>query len=247
MRAFRGIFLLVFAISSAAAQSADPPLSETRLTVHTLVREDIFAGFMNNDMNRFARGERSIDSLLQSRPDQRANLLAWKAAAQLQRAAVAHAASKPAEVKQLMTASASNFAEAAKLSDGNDGVVPIMGGSAVAMADKLPEPYRSQLWTQAYAGYSALWKQQGADIEKMPEHFKGEVLSGLAMSAHRTGHKDEASVYVDKIVALMPDTAYGAAAKQWKANPDGGTNLTCKSCHAPGRLAARLAAIKGGN
>ena len=79
---------------------------------------------------------------------------------------------------------------------------------------RLPcEPYRSQLWTQVYAGYSALWKQQGAGIEQMPEHFKGEVLSGLAMSAQRTGRKDEASLYVDKIIALMPDTAYGAAAK----------------------------------
>ena len=246
MRAIRGVLLLSAVVAVSAMQSSDPPLSEMKLTVHTLVREDIFAGFMAGDMNRFARGERSIESLLQSRPDQKANLLAWKGAAQLYRAVLAHEAKKTDETKQLMTASMNNFAEARKLSDGNDGVAPILGGSGVTLADRLPEPYRAELWTLAYGSYSALWKQQGPGIEKFPDHFKGEVLSGMAMSAYRTGQKDESGVYVDKIIALMPDTAYGAAAKQWKSAPDGATKLTCKSCHAPGRLSARLAEIKGG-
>lgn len=244
MRTVRGVFLLPVVLAVSAMQLPEPPLSETRLTVHTLVREDIFAGFMSGNMDRFARGERNIDALLQSRPDQKANLLAWKASAQLYRAVLAHEAKNPDEVKKLLSSATSNFAEAGKLSDGNDGVTPIAGGSAVVLADRLPEPYRSQLWAQAYASFNSLWKQQGAGISKLPEHFKGELLSGLAMSAQRTGHQDEAVLYADKIVTLMPDTAYGAAAKQWKANPDGDTRMTCKSCHAPGRLSARLAEIR---
>ena len=51
-------FLVV--ISAAAAQSPDPPLSETRLTVHTLLREDIFAGFMSNNVSRLSRAEQNI-------------------------------------------------------------------------------------------------------------------------------------------------------------------------------------------
>jgi hypothetical protein len=43
--------LLVFVLVTAAAHSPDPLLSETRLSVHTLVREDIFAGFTNNNMS----------------------------------------------------------------------------------------------------------------------------------------------------------------------------------------------------
>jgi hypothetical protein len=246
MRARRMVFLLSVVVAVSAMQLPEPPLSEMRLTVHTLVREDIFAGFMSGNMDRFARGERNIDALLQSRPDQKANLLAWKASAQLYRAALAHEARNAADVKQLLGLAMNNFEEARKLSDGNDGVAAITGGSTVVLADRLPEPDRSQLWSQGYASFNKLWKQQGAGIDKLPEHFKGELLSGLAMSAQRTGHKDEAVLYADKIIALMPDTAYGAAAKQWKADPNGDTRMTCRSCHAPGRLSARLAEIKGG-
>ena len=247
MRAVRGVFLLSVVVAVSAMQSPEPPLSEMRLTVHTLVREDIFAGFMSGNMDRFARGERNVDALLQSRPDQKANLLAWKGSSQLYRAVLAHEAKKADEMNHLMNSAMSNFAEAGKLRDVNDGVAAIAGGSAVVIADRLPEPYRSQLWALGYASFNTLWKQQGAGIDKLPEHFKGELLAGLAMSAQRTGHMDEAVLYADKIIAVIPETAYGAAAKQWKANPDGGTQMTCKSCHAPGRLSARLAEIKGGN
>ena len=66
---------------------------------------------------------------------------------------------------------------------------------------------------QGYASFNTLWKQQGAVIDKLPEHFKGELLAGLAMSAQQTGHKDEAVLYADKIIALIPDTAYGSRGK----------------------------------
>ena len=78
--------LVVALVTVAAAQSPQPPLADSRLTVHTLVREDIFAGWMTDDMARFERGEKNIQLLLERRPDQKANLLAWKGGATLYRA-----------------------------------------------------------------------------------------------------------------------------------------------------------------
>src|SRR5438874_10208597 len=78
-----------FVALMAMSQSPEPPLSETRLTVHTLLREDIFSGFMEKDMERFARGERNIDMLLAKRPEAKSDLLAWKAGVVLYRAALA--------------------------------------------------------------------------------------------------------------------------------------------------------------
>ena len=91
-----------------------------------------------------------------------------------------------------------------------------------------------------------MWKQQGATIEKMPVHFKGEVLAGLTQSAQRTGRSDEAAQYLDKMLTVLADTPYEPLAKQWKADPASAatTNLTCKNCHAPGRLSNRLEALK---
>ena len=55
MAAFMTGLLVLAAVAMTAAQAPEPPLSDTRLTVHTLLREDVFAGFLANDMNRFAR------------------------------------------------------------------------------------------------------------------------------------------------------------------------------------------------
>src|SRR5688572_651505 len=137
--------------SGAKAQSPEPPLSDTRLAVHTLVREDIFAGFMANDMVRFARGERNVEQLLKDRPDQRGNLLAWRGSATMLRAVLAHEAGNSGEFDKLLEAARTAFADAAKESSGNDGAAAITGGTYAVFADRLPESHRATAWADAYA------------------------------------------------------------------------------------------------
>ena len=237
--------LMVFAIVTvAAAQSTEPPISDTRLTVHTLVREDLFAGFLDNNPDRFSRGERNVEALLKERPSQKANLLAWRGGAELYRAVVAHESGKSDEFARQFQRAREDFAEAAKLSAGNDGVAAITGGTIVIFADRLPAEHRAAAWAQAYDAYSMLWKQQGPAIDGFPVHFRGEVLAGMAQTAQRTGRAEEAAQFVDKLLA-MPGTPYEKLAKEWKADPAAAatTNLTCKTCHGPGRLSAKIAAL----
>ena len=243
MRKVQCAFVLFAVVTAAAAQSLEPPISDTRLTVHTLVREDIFAGFLDNDMSRFSRGERNIEALLKERPSEKANLMAWRAGAELYRAVVAHESRQADEFTRQFQRARSDFSEAAKLSTGNDGVAAITGGTLVVFADRLPEEHRPAAWAQAYDAYSLLWKEQGAGIDKFPVHFRGEVLAGMAQSAQRTGRAEESAQFVDRML-MMPGTPYEKAAKEWKANPGSAatTNVTCKTCHGPGRLSARLAA-----
>src|SRR5262245_33102794 len=77
--------LFVTVMCLTAADSPEPPLSDSRLSVHTLVREDIFAGLLEGDLDRLARGEKSIEVLLQQRPADKPSLLVWKAGAILYR------------------------------------------------------------------------------------------------------------------------------------------------------------------
>ena len=58
-------FLAFVFVTVAAAQSLEPPLLDSRLSVHTLVREDIFAGPLTNEMERFSRGKKNIQLLLE--------------------------------------------------------------------------------------------------------------------------------------------------------------------------------------
>ena len=246
MRALCTLALLLIPIGAAKAQSPEPPLSDTRLTVHTLVREDVFAGFMANDMVRFARAERNVEQLLKDRPDQRGNLLAWRGSAAMYRAVLAHEAGDSAEFLTRLEAVRAAFAEAAKQTSGNDGVAAITGGTYSVFADRLPEPHRATAWADAYSNYSLLWQQQGSAIDKLPVHHRGEVIGGLVQSAQRTGRTEEMTQHLERMLTLMKGTPYEATAQQWKDNPASAatTKVTCKACHNPGRLSSTLASLQ---
>lgn len=234
------------AITSAVpAQAPEPPLSDTRLTVHTLLREDVFAGFLQNDLARLARAEKNIDLLLASRPADRASILAWQGGTELTRAAQAIEAKQSDQFRARYRRAVDLFAEARKLGPTNVGVFAINGGSMLMLADRLPEKERGAAWEEAYAAYQQLWKMQGEAIDKLPLHHKGEVLTGLAQSTQRTGRDAELGPQLDRILTLLANTPYAKTAQQWKDNPASRaqSKLACQTCHGPGTLVARLAEV----
>lgn len=225
-----------------ASQSPEPPLSDSRLTIHTLVREDIFAGFLNNDLQRLSRGEKNIELLLEKRPGAKSDLLAWKGGATLYRAVVALENKQADEFKAKYKQATDLFAEARNVDAQSGGVAAVTGGSFVIFADRLPKEYRAAAWESAYNAFNQLWKQQGQIVDKLPVHIKGELLGGLAQSALRTGRTEEAGKYLDKIIEVLPNTPYAPIAKRWKENPKAAENssIACMTCHDDGRLMARL-------
>lgn len=244
----KAIFLLVLGalVTAVAAQSPESPLSDTRLTIHTLVREDIFAGFLGDDMEQFARGEKNIDILLEKRPNEKADLMAWKGGAALYRAVRAHEANRTDEFQKYYNQALDIFSQSRQINPQSGGAIAVIGGSYVILGDRLPKEYRAAAWAQAYECYQALWKFQGSSVEKLPVHLRGELLGGLAQSAQRTGRTQEFEQYLDKILAVLGNTPYEPVAKKWKENPKAAASgsITCLSCHDSGRLNARMASLK---
>jgi len=240
------MFVLIALVTVAAAQTGQSPLGDNRLTVHTLLREDIFAGFMADDMARFERGEKNIELLLQQRPDQKANLMSWKGGALVYRAVRAHENKRADEFQRYYKQALDVFAAARAGQTGNDGVAAITGGTFAIFADRLPKEYRAAAWSTAYENYQALYKLQAPFVDKLPVHLRGEVLAGVAQTAQRTGHKEEAALFVDKMLTLLAGTPYEPVAKKWKSDPESAasTSLTCMTCHDAGRLAVRMADLK---
>jgi tetratricopeptide (TPR) repeat protein len=239
------ILLVALFVTVAMAQSPEPPLSDTRLTIHTLLREDIFAGFLTDDMERLARGEKNLETLLEKRPASKSSLLAWKAGIATYRAVRAHETNRADEFQRKYRESLDLFSQARELGSNDPGVAAITGGVYAVFADRLPKESRAAAWSQAYDAYQELWKLQGAVVDKLPVHIRGELLGGLAVSALRTGRNEEAMQSLDKILAVLANTPYEPIAKKWKANPKAAadTSITCMTCHEQGRLAARLNAI----
>jgi hypothetical protein len=244
-RSLLGLCIAIAITSTLPAQAPEPPLADTRLAVSTLLREDLFAGFLQQDLARLSRGEKNIEQLLASRPADRATLLAWQGAAHLTRAALANEAGKADEFVAHYRRAGELFAEARTLGPGDVAVFAINGGSQLMLADRLPARERAAGWEEAYAAYQQLWKMQGNVIDKLPLHHKGEVLTGLAQTTQRTGRDTELPAQLDRILTLLPDTPYAKAAQQWKDNPAARTQskLACQTCHGPGTLVARLAEV----
>lgn len=247
MRIVTGLFLAVAVSAAAVAQPAGPPLEDTRVATAQLVREDLFAGFLDNDMARFERGERSIESLMKSRPDQRATLLAWQGGAVLYRAARANEAGKSPEYKALLTKAYALLDEAAQAGGANNlGVIAPTGGVFVLFSDRLAPADRAAAWQRGYVAYQQLWAMQNAFADKLPPHIRGELMSGLVQTAQRTGRTAEAQAQLDRMLTLVGDASpYAPLARTWKSDPKAmaTTNLTCKNCHEPGRLEPTLKAL----
>ena len=243
------IFLIVLGalVTVVAAQSQGPPLSDNRLTVHTLVREDVFAGFLSDDMERFNKGEKNVDLLLEKRPNEKADLLAWKGGIALYRAVRANEAKQSDEFQKYYNQAQEFFSQARQINPQSGGAIAVTGGSNMLLADRLPGKYRAAAWAQAYEGYQMLWKFQASSVERLPLHLKGELLGGLAQAAQRTGRTEELNQYLDKILVVLADTPYASVAKKWKENPKAAANssITCLSCHDAGRLNARMASLEG--
>jgi hypothetical protein len=240
-----GMLLCVLG-AGALAQSPKAPTYDPRLSVHTIVREDIFAGFMAGDMTRMARGEKTVDALLIERPAAKPQLIAWKGSIALARAAAANTANRTAEFETEYKKAQDYFSEALREGPGDNGVQAIFGASHAYFADKLPEAQKRNAWQAAYKGYRGMWQAQSAGVDNMPLHLKGELLAGMAQTAQRTGHAAEAAQFVDRILTTMPNTAYAQVAQKWKDSPEAATkaSLLCHSCHEPGRLEARKATLQ---
>jgi tetratricopeptide (TPR) repeat protein len=237
--------LIGLCCAAAVAQSPTAPQFDPRLSPNAIIREDIFAGFLVNDLERLARGEKNLEVLLAERPQSKAPLLAWKAGIALTRAAHAHEAGRKADFEREYRKATSLFEEAAQAGPKDFGVIAITGGSYSQIADRLPEPQRTAGWKTAYQAYHAMLAAQKDQVDQLPLHLKGELLGGLALTAQRTGKGDEAGPYLERIVKTMPGTAYATAAQRWIERPEtrAKSSVACHSCHEPGRLEARKAAL----
>jgi len=237
----KSILVLCLLLTPVSGQNFDK-----RLSIHTLVREDIFAGILTNDLDRLAQGEKNVDLLLSERPGAKASLLAWKGSIALYRAVAAHEAKREGEFDMQYRRALELFSDVKGAADPRDlGGLIVSGATMLLLADRLPERHRAASYATAYEAYNIMWKAQGAAVDKLPLHMRGELLAGLAQSAQRTGHADESTLYLDRMIALLPGTPYESRAKAWKARPEiaGRTALSCQTCHEEGRLAARTAAL----
>jgi hypothetical protein len=228
--------LLTAAIGGLVAQQARP----ANVPIHTWVREDMFAGFVDDDLVRYERGEKKVLEYLAETPP-RAEAMAWMVGGKLYRAGRAFREGKTAEGDTLVREATALMDSATAAAPDNVGVHATLGGSIVQLANKLPEQYYAALMQRARTHFAKLYSVQAPAIPQLPLHIKGELLAGVAETEFRVGDRAKATEALARIVKEMPDTPYAKSAATWLAAPNSvtrDTKLVCQSCHEPGRFSA---------
>jgi hypothetical protein len=235
--------ILVALVSSSllVAQS----VQQSRLSVHTQVREDIFAGYMADDMDRFAIGAKKLEAMLAENADN-VHALSWAGSTELFRAIKAHESGKQADFRALYAGAKNKMERARALAPKDGGVLAVQGASLILFGDRLPQPERTEAYTQGRAFFKELASMQQPMMDRMPVHLRGELLAGLAQSAQRLGDWEDARSYLNQIVTGMAGTPYERKAKRWLDEPASAEKsaLVCQTCHEPGRLENVLRAQK---
>jgi len=235
----RSLVLIVLGCGLLAGQTAPAP----QLTVHTQVREDIFAGFMAGDMERFGVGVKKLEKMLAENPAN-ANALAWQAGGDLFLAARANEAGDKATCDLLYTRSLATIDKAFAAGSKDGGVLAVCGASLILFAERLPAEKRLEAYKKGRAFFKELETQQKQFLAQLPVHMKGELLAGLAQSAERVGDSDDSRLYLTEMVRTLKDTPYERRAQKWLDDPASAKQgtIVCQTCHEPGRLENVLAA-----
>jgi hypothetical protein len=226
-------FVLVLSAAALCAETMPKGMGAS-----TWVREELFAGFLSNDMTLFDNGMKKTDALIAADP-KAADALAWRGGGELYLAVRALEAGDRAKFDTLYKKALESFsgAKAVMTPQTSAAVNAITGGTFTLFADRLPESMREDGWQKIRTHYGALREEQKEYFAKLPVHHRGEVLSGLAQAALRLGDKDAAKALLTEVVSTLPDTPYVPFARKALASMDAKAKIACLTCHDAGRLA----------
>jgi len=225
----------------AAASLAGAQEKEARpkdVPFYTWVREDTFAGWMNNDPARHARGMKKTQEWLDDNPGS-PEAINWLGAGRMFDAVRAFEAGDQAKGDALFQESVAMMEKGQALAPAHVGILATTAGTLMNFAGRLPDRHSRQAVERAREPYAALYKLQEAMLDRFPLHLKGEVLAGVAETEFRAGDREKGIAFLNRIVTGMPGTPYARTAETWLKAPDAVTKesrLVCQSCHEPGRL-----------
>ncbi len=217
--------------------SAESLAKPDKLSIHTWVREDIFAGWMAKDAEGLARGEQKVDYFLASNPTH-SSALAWKFATVYYHLREAHAKGNQTEYKKRI-AEGKELREKAIAANPKDVAVYIIVGGMMVMGAYYAAPEDKEwMYRDGRDLLRKVQPMQGAAFDTLPAHMRGEMWSMLAYASDRLGDKEDRAATVNLMLTKLQGSPYEARAKRWQALPALSSEIDnmCISCHEPGRL-----------
>jgi tetratricopeptide (TPR) repeat protein len=195
------------------------------------VRNDFFAGF-GGDAAALERAMKATAATLAENPDH-AEALVWHGGGNYFLAGQAFQKGDPQKGMELAQKGIAEMDRAVELAPDDIGV-RIPRGSVLMTATRFQQgPHVAPLVQRALSDFEKTYELQLGILDKLGTHPKGELLMALADGYNRTGNKEKAKLFYERIATEMTNTPYARSAKEWLET---GTleprKAGCLGCHA---------------
>lgn len=219
----RGLFPIVIIVLGIATSFAQERFDYQ-------VRDDMFRAFGGNEA-AFKNAMSIIDQTLSEDPDH-AEALVWRGAGRYWKAGQAFAIGDVTGARDLATLAIADMDRAVALQPRAIGVLVPRASVLLPAARNQRDPARARdLAARAATDFETALAIRQSVFASLPQHNRGEYLSGLAESWALAGDQDKAEGYLRRILAELGSTPYAQRAAAKLANWDDRQPLNCQTCH----------------
>ena len=194
------------------------------------VRELFFAGFAGNQ-DALQRGMAMCEETLADDPDH-PGALVWQASGWFYESSFYFAQGDMEAGMALYNKSVAQFDRAVALAP--DSLQTLIPRAAVYLSTA---PYVSHAPTRIWlletvvGDYTKVLKIRAPVFDSLTVHSRGELLGALAEALWLLERRDEAQVYLNRIITELPETPYALMAERQLDKPEERAQLTCLGCH----------------
>jgi tetratricopeptide (TPR) repeat protein len=212
----------------APAQAAAPVKPER---FDMLVRDDFFAGLLENDQAALDRAMKLCEDTL-ARDPRHAEAMVWHGGGLILRAGAAFRAGDKQKGMKLWSDGLAEMDRAVALSPDDVGTRIPRGATLLAASPFVPEPQRTQLLDKGLGDYERVLELQKDHFERLGRHARMQLLYGLADGWNRRGDQARARRYFERVREVAPDSPYGQRAEAFLAGKTEPSPVACGGCHA---------------
>jgi tetratricopeptide (TPR) repeat protein len=217
--------------SASASAPAAPAAPEKEERFDLVVRDDFFAGLLEQDTAALARAMKVCEERL-ARDPKHAEAMVWHGGGLVMRAGNAFRAGDRASGGKLWEQGMAEMDRAVELEPENVGTRIPRGAVLLAAAPFVPEPTRATLLDKGLGDYEKVLELQAAEFDQLSRHARSQLLYGLADGWQRRGDQVKARAYYERLKEAGGDSAYGKRAREWLAGDTKPRQMTCGGCHS---------------
>ena len=218
------VALLAALVFTLPAESQEPERFDEK------VRELFFAGFAGNQ-DALQRGMTVVEETLAANPDH-PGALSWQASGWFFQSGTAFTQGDWETGMALFDKSLAQFDRAVALApDSLETLIPRAATLLSAAPYVTHAPTRNEFLEKVVGDYTKALELQEPYFDSLTDHGRGELLGALAEALWLLERRDESKVYLNRIMAELPESPYALMAQRQLDKPEERAQLTCLGCH----------------